>query len=39
VIDGAKAIRKAVRDVLGLDTPVQRFVRHKECHEDGGVRR
>src|SRR5215217_6077552 len=39
VIDGAKALRKAVRDVLGSDTPVQRCVRHKECHEDGGVRR
>jgi putative transposase len=33
VIDGAKALRKAVRDVLGTDTPVQRCVRHKECHE------
>jgi putative transposase len=30
VIDGAKALRKAVRDVLGIDTPVQRCVRHKE---------
>jgi transposase-like protein len=30
VIDGAKALRKAVRDVLGSDTPVQRCVRHKE---------
>jgi len=30
VLDGAKALRKAVRDVLGLDTPVQRCVRHKE---------
>ena len=30
VIDGAKALRKAVRDVLGVDTPVQRCVRHKE---------
>jgi putative transposase len=30
VIDGAKALRKAVRDVLGDDTPVQRCVRHKE---------
>jgi len=39
VIDGAKALRKAVRDVLGVHTPVQRCVRHKECHEDGGVRR
>jgi transposase-like protein len=33
VIDGAKALRKAVRDVFGTDTPVQRCVRHKECHE------
>jgi hypothetical protein len=33
VIDGAKALRKAVRDVLGVDTPVQRCVREKECHE------
>ncbi len=30
VIDGAKALRKAVRDVLGYSTPVQRCVRHKE---------
>ncbi len=30
VLDGAKALRKAVRDVLGVDTPVQRCVRHKE---------
>ena len=29
VIDGAKALRKAIRDVLG-DVPVQRCVRHKE---------
>jgi putative transposase len=35
VIDGAKAMRKAVRDVLGVHTPVQRCVRHKECHEEG----
>jgi putative transposase len=33
VLDGAKALRTAVRDVLGIDTPVQRCVRHKECHE------
>jgi hypothetical protein len=33
VLDGAKALRKAVRDVFGSDTPVQRCVRHKECHE------
>jgi putative transposase len=30
VLDGAKALRKAVRDVFGVDTPVQRCVRHKE---------
>jgi transposase-like protein len=30
VLDGAKALRKAVRDVLGTATPVQRCVRHKE---------
>jgi putative transposase len=30
VIDGAKALRTAVRDVLGVHTPVQRRVRHKE---------
>jgi transposase-like protein len=30
VLDGAKALRKAVRDVLGGRTPVQRCIRHKE---------
>src|SRR4051812_18899308 len=30
VLDGAKALRKAVRDVLGVYTPVQRCIRHKE---------
>ncbi len=30
VLDGAKALRKAVRSVLGESTPVQRCVRHKE---------
>jgi len=30
VLDGAKALRKAVRDVLGVHTPVQRCLRHKE---------
>ncbi len=29
-IDGAKALRKAVRQVLGERTPVQRCIRHKE---------
>ncbi|PZS24435.1 MAG: IS256 family transposase, partial [Pseudonocardiales bacterium] len=28
VLDGAKALRKAVRDVLGVHTPVQRCIRH-----------
>jgi len=30
VIDGSKALRAAVRDVLGTRTPVQRCIRHKE---------
>src|SRR5215217_8054820 len=30
VLDGAKALRKAIRDVLGVHIPVQRCVRHKE---------
>jgi len=30
ILDGAKALRKAVRDVLGVQTPVQRCIRHKE---------
>ena len=30
VLDGAKALRRAVRDVLGEVTPVGRCVRHKE---------
>ncbi len=30
VLDGAKALRKAVRDVFGVQTPVQRCLRHKE---------
>lgn len=30
VLDGAKALRKAVRQVVGERTPVQRCVRHKE---------
>ena len=30
VLDGAKALRKAVNDVFGVHTPVQRCVRHKE---------
>jgi hypothetical protein len=27
VLDGAKALRKVVRDVLGVHTPVQRCIR------------
>ena len=30
VLDGGKALRKAVNDVLGVHTPVQRCIRHKE---------
>jgi transposase-like protein len=30
VLDGSKALRKAVRDVLGEGAPVQRCIRHKE---------
>jgi putative transposase len=30
VIDGSKALRKAIRDVLGERSPVQRCIRHKE---------
>lgn len=30
VLDGAKALRKAIRDVLGIHTLVHRCVRHKE---------
>ncbi len=30
MIDGAKALRRAVPDVLGEKTPVQRCIRHKE---------
>ena len=30
VIDGSKALRKAIRDVFGQRAPVQRCVRHKE---------
>ena len=38
VIDGSKALRKAIRQVFGHEVPVQRCVQHKECHEDGRVR-
>jgi transposase-like protein len=30
VLDGGKALRKAVNDVFGVHTPVQRCIRHKE---------
>ena len=35
VIDGAKALRKAVRGVFGAGTPVQRCIRHKERNVEG----
>lgn len=35
VIDGAKALRKAVRDVFGVGTPIQRCIRHKERNVEG----
>ena len=35
VLDGAQALRKAVRDVLGTGTPVQRCIRHKERNVEG----
>jgi putative transposase len=47
VLDGSKALRKAVRDVFGEAAPVQRCIRHKERNvldhlperERAGVRR
>jgi transposase-like protein len=36
-LDGGKALRAAVAEVFG-PVPVQRCVRHKECHEAGDVR-
>jgi putative transposase len=33
VIDGGKALRKAIRDVFGAHALVHRCQRHKECHE------
>ncbi len=30
MLDGAKALAKATRQVVGADTPVQRCIRHKE---------
>jgi transposase-like protein len=35
VLDGAKALRKAVRVVFGVGTPVQRCLRHKERNVEG----
>ena len=38
IIDGSKALRKAIRSVFGERVPVQRCIWHKECHGDGHVR-
>jgi putative transposase len=38
VLDGGKALRKAIKDVFGEHALVHRCHRHKECHEDGDVR-
>jgi putative transposase len=38
VIDGGKALRRAIKDVFGEHALVHRCHRHKECHEDGHVR-
>jgi putative transposase len=38
VIDGAKALRRAIKDVFGEHALVQRCLRHKECHEGVTVR-
>ncbi len=35
VIDGSKALRRAVKDVFGEHALVQRCHRHKECHGGG----
>jgi putative transposase len=39
VVGGSKALRKAVRDVLGVHTPVQRCVRDSSCAASGHLRR
>ena len=39
VLDGGKALRKAIKEVFGERALVHRCHRHKECHEDGDVRR
>jgi len=33
VLDGSKALKKAVGKVFGQRAPVQRCIRHKECNE------
>ena len=33
VIDGGKALRRAIKDVFGEHALVHRCIRHKECHE------
>src|SRR4051794_25741714 len=38
VIDGGKALRRAIKDVFGEHALVHRCQRHKECHEAGDVR-
>jgi transposase-like protein len=38
VIDGGKALRKAIKSVFGEHALVHRCHRHKECHEGGHVR-
>src|SRR4051812_9675856 len=38
VIDGGKALRRAITDVFGEHALVHRCHRHKECHEAGDVR-
>jgi hypothetical protein len=35
VIDGGKALRRAIKDVFGEHALVHRCHRHKECHEEG----
>lgn len=35
VLDGSKALRKAVRDMLGYDTPVRRCIRHQVVNQIG----
>jgi transposase-like protein len=35
VVDGGKALRRAIKDVFGEHALVHRCHRHKECHEEG----